>query len=51
MIPLSFSNGLQLVCTGAGVQNRCCSYFFPGSATTSPWGSQIGQMPVLLLDY
>jgi len=51
VIPLSFSNGLQLVCTGAGVENRCCSYFFPGSATTSPWGSQIGQMPVLLLDY
>lgn len=51
VVPLSFSNGLQLVCTGAGVENDCSSCFFPGAATISPWGPQIGQMPVLLLDY
>jgi len=50
-LPLSLSNGLQLVCTGAGVGSGCSSCFFPGAATTSPWGPQIGQMPVLLLDY
>ncbi len=51
VIPLSFSNGLQLVCSGAGVEDRCSSFFFPGQAQVSPWGPQLGQMPVLLLDY
>ena len=50
-LPLSLSNGLQLVCSGAGVGSGCSSCFFPGASTTSPWGAQIGQMPVLLLDY
>ncbi|MGC6488576.1 MAG: hypothetical protein ACON4Z_13095 [Planctomycetota bacterium] len=50
-LPLSLSNGLQLVCSGAGVGSGCSSCFFPGAATSSPWGPQIGQMPVLLLDY
>ncbi len=51
VIPLSLSNGIQLVCTGAGVEDRCSSFFFPGQAQISPWGPQLGQMPVLLLDY
>ena len=54
VIPLSFSNGLQLVCTAAGVGNGCNTFFFPGATTgtsVSPWGPQIGQMPVLVLDY
>ena len=50
-LPLSLSNGLQLVCSGAGVGTSCSSCFFPGTSTTSPWGAEIGQMPVLLLDY
>jgi len=51
VIPLSFSNGLQVVCSGAGVGNHCNTFFFPGQTQVSPWGPQIGQMPVLLLDY
>jgi hypothetical protein len=51
VVPLSFSNGLQLVCTGAGVGSRCNTFFFPGQTQVSPWGPQIGQMPVVLLDY
>ncbi|MFK7739938.1 MAG: hypothetical protein AB8H80_06405 [Planctomycetota bacterium] len=51
VLPLSLSNGLVLVCTSAGVGNHCNSMFFPGPSLTSPWGPQIGQMPVLELQY
>ncbi|MFT4843535.1 MAG: hypothetical protein ACI8UD_001439 [Planctomycetota bacterium] len=51
VIPLSFSNGLQLVCNSVGVEGNCNSFFFPGDLDTSPWGPQIGLMPVILLDY
>lgn len=51
VVPLSFSNGLQIVCNSAGVQNHCSSMFFPGTALSSPWGPYRGQMPVLVLDY
>ena len=51
VLPLSFSNGLQLVCTSAGVQDRCSSLFFPGTLTNSPFGPFRGQMPVLRLEY
>ena len=50
-VPLSFSNGLQLVCRSAGVGNHCNTFFFPGTATVSPWPPFVGQMPVLLLEY
>ena len=51
VIPLSFSNGLQLVCHSVGVADNCSSFFFPDNLNTSPWGPQIGLMPVILLDY
>lgn len=51
VLPLSLANGLQLVCRGAGVSNRCNTLFFPGAATVSPWPPFVGQMPVLLLEY
>lgn len=51
VVPLSFSNGLQLVCRSAGVDDHCSSFFFPGQAETSPWGPLRGQMPVIVLDY
>jgi hypothetical protein len=51
VVPLSFSNGLVLVLGSAGVDNRCASMFFPGTATASPWGAFLGQMPVLLLEH
>ena len=51
VVPLSFSNGLVLVLGSAGVNNRCASMFFPGTATVSPWGGFVGQMPVLQLEH
>ncbi|MGK0205829.1 MAG: hypothetical protein ACI89X_002458 [Planctomycetota bacterium] len=51
VIPLSFTNGLQLVCNSVGVEGNCNSMFFPGDSDISPWGPQIGVMPVILLDY
>ena len=51
VIPLSFSNGLHFVCSGAAVGNHCNSLFFPGTVQVSPWGPQLGQMPVVVLDY
>ncbi|MFN9946839.1 MAG: hypothetical protein ACK56S_08330, partial [Planctomycetota bacterium] len=50
-LPLSLANGLVLVVGSAGVTNRCSSVFFPGAATTSPWPSFVGQMPVLRLHW
>ncbi|HEB52358.1 MAG TPA: hypothetical protein ENI87_03780 [bacterium] len=50
-VPLSFSNGLQLVCNSTGTGNHCNSMFFPGTAQSSPWGPQIGLMPVIVLEY
>lgn len=51
VLPLSMSNGLQLVCSTAGVGNHCNSLFFPATTTTSPWSPFVGQMPVVVLDY
>lgn len=51
VVPLSFSNGLVLVLGSAGVDNRCSSMFFPATATNSPWGAFVGQMPVLMLEH
>lgn len=51
VIPLSFSNGLQIVCSSVGVEGNCSSFFFPDDADVSPWGPQVGLMPVILLDY
>lgn len=50
-LPLSLASGLVLVVGSAGVTNRCSSVFFPGAATTSPWPSFVGQMPVLRLHW
>jgi hypothetical protein len=50
-LPLSLGNGLVLVLGSAGVTNRCSSVYFPGAATTSPWATFVGQMPVLRLHY
>jgi len=49
-LPLSVGNGALLMLDSAGVDNRCATVFFPGPATTSPWGAQVGLMPVLVLD-
>jgi hypothetical protein len=51
VIPLSFTNGVQLVCNSVAVEGRCSSFFFPDDANLSPWGNQVGLMPVILLDY
>ena len=51
VLPLSFTNGLQLVCNSVGVEGRCSSFFFPDTADISPWGRQVGLMPVVVLDY
>ena len=50
-LPLSLSNGLVAVCNSAGVEDRCNTMYFPGTALESPWGPRIGQMPVLMLEY
>jgi hypothetical protein len=50
-LPLSLGNGLVLVLGSAGVTDRCSSVYFPGAATTSPWSTFVGQMPVLRLHY
>ena len=42
---------LMLALGSASVGNRCASMFFPGTATASPWGAFLGQMPVLLLEH
>lgn len=51
VLPLSVSNGVvvQLDTTGVGAQ--CGSVFFPYAYPTSPWGVQLGLMPVLALDF
>ncbi|MCB9877755.1 MAG: hypothetical protein H6835_09160 [Planctomycetes bacterium] len=51
VLPLSLSNGLQLVCNSAGVGNRCNSLFFPATVQSSPWAPFVGQMPVVILEY
>ena len=51
VVPLSLSNGLQIVCDSAGVAGLCSSFFFPDDVDISPWGPQVGLMPVILLDY
>jgi len=50
-LPLSISNGVMLVCNQIGVADRCCTAFFPGTATISPWLAYLGQMPVLVLEH
>ncbi len=50
-LPLSFSNGLMLVVSSAGIGNHCGTMFFPAGATVSPWGLFLRQMPVLRLEY
>lgn len=50
-LPLSFSNGLMLVVSSAGVGNHCGAVFFPAGVTVSPWAPFLGQMPVLRLAY
>lgn len=47
---LSITNGEMLIVDTAGINNRCASVFFPGAATTSPWGTFYGLTPVLVLD-
>lgn len=51
VLPISFSNGLQIVCNSLEIGDRCNSFFFPGDVAVSPWGPQIGQVPVIILDY
>ena len=51
LLPLSLSNGVVLQLDSSGVGNKCSSVFFPGAATTSPWGPDLGLMPVLVFDY
>lgn len=51
VVPLSLSNGLQMICNSAGVEDQCSSFFFPDDLDVSPWGPQVGLMPVILLDY
>lgn len=51
VVPLSLSNGLQVVCNSVGVDDHCTSFFYPDDMDQSPWGSQVGLMPVILLDY
>ncbi|MFO1076885.1 MAG: hypothetical protein U1E73_04065 [Planctomycetota bacterium] len=50
-LPLSISNGVQLVLDNIGVQARCATAFFPGAAAWSPWAPYIGQMPVVVLEH
>jgi hypothetical protein len=50
-LPLSVSNGVALVLNDVGVRARCATVYFPGAASTSPWFTYIGQMPVLVLEY
>jgi len=51
VVPLSLSNGLQMVCNSVGVEDHCSTFFFPDDLDDSPWGPQVGLMPVILLDY
>jgi len=51
VIPLSLSNGLQLICNAVGIDDHCSSFFFPDDLDDAPWGPQVGLMPVILLDY
>ncbi len=51
VVPLSFSNGLQVVVGPLGVGPRCSTIFFPAGTTASPWPPFRGQMPVLRLEY
>jgi hypothetical protein len=51
VLPLSLSNGLQVVVESAGVENRCNTIHFPAGSQVSPWPPFIGQMPVLRLEY
>jgi hypothetical protein len=51
VVPISLSNGLQLVCSSVGVAGHCSTFFFPDDLDVSPWGPQLGLMPVILLEY
>jgi hypothetical protein len=51
VLPLSLSNGLQLVVESAGVENLCNTMYFPAGSQVSPWQPFVGQMPVLRLEY
>lgn len=51
---IGFSNGTELVLDQSGVGNHAATVFFPGATTpttSSPWGTSVGLMPVLAIDY
>ncbi|MCA8973772.1 MAG: hypothetical protein KDC98_03585 [Planctomycetes bacterium] len=50
-LPISVSNGVMMVLDEIGVGNDCVTLYFPGSATTAPWSSFHGQMPILVFEH
>lgn len=50
-LPVSVSNGVVVQLDTVGAAAQCSSVFFPYAYPTSPFGVQLGLMPVLRLDF
>jgi hypothetical protein len=50
-VPLSFSNGVVAQVDSTAAAGHGTTVFFPGSAVISPWASEPGQFPVVVLEY
>ena len=51
VLPLSLTNGEILVLDSIGVADKCATVFFPGTVTVSPWPTQVGLMPVVVIEH